>query len=120
MLRFVLVFLAVLSLMHEKQGGVQGSPRFFYLSDGESEKMYHKMRKDGVSAQRLKDFVDMENQLLGLEKTAVCTGVPYSQQGNAISRKIKETFPKYNFKYHAIHVKQIAEPVKTINRKIRC
>lgn len=118
MLRFVILFLAVLSITHEKQS-VQGS-RFFHLSDGESAKVYHMMRKDGVSAQRLKDFVDMENQLLGLEKHAVCTGVPYSRQGNAISNKIKESFPKYNFKYHTIHLKQIAEPVKTINRKIEC
>ena len=118
MLHIVILFLVILCLMHEKQS-VQGS-RFFHLSDGESDAMYHNMHKGGVSAQKLKDFVDMENQLLGLEQNAVCTGIPYSQQGNAISKKIKETFPEFTFNCHTIHLKQLAEPTKTINRRIRC
>jgi hypothetical protein len=50
----------------------------------------------------------------------VCTGMPYIVQASLLSNKIKETFPKYDFSYHTIHLKQIAEPTKLVNRKIKC
>jgi hypothetical protein len=50
----------------------------------------------------------------------VCTGMPYIVQASLISNKIKETFPKYDFSYHTIHLKQIAEPNKQVNTKIKC
>lgn len=115
MLVYFLFFVIVLCLMHEKQKSVSN---FFYLSDGHSQDVYDKMRKNGVSGEKLKDFVSMENDILGLEQKAVQTGIPYSHQGNAISKKIKATFPNYNFSYHGIHLKQLAEPNKTINRKL--
>jgi hypothetical protein len=37
-----------------------------------------------------------------------------------LSNKIKEMFPKYNFSHHTIHLKQIAEPKKSINPYIKC
>jgi hypothetical protein len=104
---------------HTKVEEVEGS-HFFYLSDGASKDVYEKMRRNGMSDEELKDFIMMEDQLLGLEQKAVCTGIPYSLQGNGISKKIKEKFPKYNFNYHTIHLKQLAEPGKTINRRITC
>ncbi len=116
MIYYFLFFVIVLCLMHEKQKSVSN---FFHLSDGHSQDVYDKMRKNGVSGERLKDFVLMENDLLGLEQKAVQTGIPYSHQGNAISKKIKATFPNYNFSYHGIHLKQLAEPNKTINRKLK-
>jgi len=114
MLVYFLFFVIVLCLMHEKQKSVSN----FHLSDGHSQDVYDKMRKNGVNGEKLKDFVSMENDLLGLEQKAVQTGIPYSHQGNAISKKIKATFPNYNFSYHGIHLKQLAEPNKTINRKL--
>lgn len=119
---YVVLFVVILCLMYEKHTKVEeveGS-HFFYLSDGASKDVYEKMRENGMSDEELKDFIMMEDQLLGLEQKAVCTGIPYSLQGNGISKKIKEKFPKYNFNYHTIHLKQLAEPGKTINRRIMC
>lgn len=119
---YVVLFFVILFLMYEKHSKieeVEGS-HFFYLSDGASKDVYDKMRRNGVSDDSLKDFVLMEDQLLGLEHKAVCSGIPYSLQGNGISKKIKETFPNYNFNYHTIHLKQLAEPGKTINRRVHC
>jgi len=119
---YVVLFVVILCLMHEKHTKVEeveGS-HFFYLSGGASKDVYEKMRRNDMSDEELKDFIMMEDQLLGLEQKAVCTGIPYSLQGNGISKKIKEKFPKYNFNYHTIHLKQLAEPGKTINRRIVC
>lgn len=119
---YVVLFIVILCLMYEKHTKVEeveGS-HFFYLSDGASKDVYEKMRRNGVSDEELKDFIMMEDQLLGLEQKAVCTGIPYSLQGNGISNKIKEKFSKHNFNYHTIHLKQLAEPGKTINRRITC
>lgn len=119
---YIILFFVILFLMYEKHTKVEeveGS-HFFHLSGGASRDAYEQMRKNGMSDEELKDFVMMEDQLLGLEQKAVCTGIPYSLQGNAISKKIKEKFPKYNFNYHTIHLKQLAEPSKTINRKVHC
>lgn len=118
----ILLILVILFIMHEKRSKieeVEGS-RFFYLSEGASRDVYEKMHRNGESGERLKEFVLMEDQLLGLEQKAVCTGIPYSLQGNSISKKIKETFQKYNFNYHTIHLKQLAEPGKTVNRRVHC
>ena len=119
---YVVLFVVILCLLHEKHTKVEeveGS-HFFYLSGGASKDVYEKMRRNDMSDEELKDFIMMEDQLLGLEQKAVCTGIPYSLQGNGISKKIKEKFPKYNFNYHTIHLKQLAEPGKTINRRIVC
>ena len=43
-----------------------------------------------------------------------------SQDISKISNKIKDIFPKYNFSYHTIHLKQVAEPNKYINILISC
>lgn len=121
MIYFILAFL-VLFLIYEKHTSsheVEGS-KFFYLSDGASKEVYLKMRTDGMSREGLMKFTHMEDRFLKLEKLSVCTGIPYIVQATLISNKIKETFPKYNFSYHTTHLKQIAEPGKTINTKIKC
>lgn len=41
-------------------------------------------------------------------------------QASLLSNKIKDAFPKYDFSHHVIHLKQIAEPTKIVNRKIKC
>ena len=119
---YIILFFVILFIMYERRSKieeVEGS-HFLYLSDGASRDVYDKMHSNGESGERLKDFVVMEDQFLGLEQKAVCTGIPYSLQGNGISQRIKETFPKYNFNYHTIHLKQLAEPGKTVNRRVRC
>jgi hypothetical protein len=98
---------------------VEGS-NYFHVSDGASRNVYIKMHKDGASREQLKKYVDLEDRFLRLEKLSICSGLSYIVQATILSNKIKESFPKYNFSYHTIHLKQIAEPNKRINLKITC
>jgi hypothetical protein len=119
---YVLLAFVILALMYEKHTKseeVEGSKNF-HVSDGASKTMYLQMHKDGLGRDALKMFVQLEDRLLGIERTSVCTGMPYIVQASLISNKIKETFPKYDFSYHTIHLKQIAEPNKLVNIKIKC
>lgn len=121
MIYIILAFI-ILALMYEKRtksDEVEGSKNF-YVSDGASKKVYLQMHKDGLGRDALKMFVQLEDRLLGIERTSVCTGMPYIVQASLISNKIKETFPKYDFSYHTIHLKQIAEPNKQVITKIKC
>ena len=119
---YILAILVVVFLMydkHTKSDEVDGS-KYFYISDGDSKAMYVKMHADGVSSDRLKNFLLMEDEFLSMEQQSVCTGIPLIIQAGVLSNKIKETFPKYDFSYHTIHLKQIAEPNKQVNTKIKC
>ena len=121
MIYIILVFI-ILALMYEKRtkSDEVESSKNFSVSDGASKKVYLQMHKDGLGRDALKMFVQLEDQFLGIERTSVCSGIPYIVQASLLSNKIKETFPKYDFSYHAEHLKQIAEPSKIINRNITC
>ena len=92
----------------------------FSMSNGLSKDNYILMHKDGMSKEDLEKFVYMEDRFLQYEKDSVCSGVSLIVPATQLSNKIKETFPKYSFSYHTIHLKQIAEPKKSINLKIKC
>ena len=93
---------------------------FFYISNGISKDTYVLMHKYGMTKEELDKFVYMEHRFLQYEKDSVCLGIPQIVPATVLSNKIKEAFPKYNFSYHTIHLKQIAEPKKSINLKIKC
>ena len=119
---YILVALIVLALMFDtrkKSTEVEGS-KYFYISDGASKDMYLRMHADGMNREMLKKFVSMEDRFLELEKSSVCTGIPDIVQASIISNKMKEIFTKYDFSYHTIHLKQVAEPNKFVNTKIKC
>ena len=97
-----------------------GGSKYFHLSDGKSTAVYTKMKEGGVSGESLKEFVAMEDRFLELEKLSVCKNVNLSMEASSVSDAIKERFVSYNFTYHDIHLKQIAEPSKSINRAIVC
>jgi hypothetical protein len=101
-----------------KSTEVEGS-KYFHLSEGASKDMYTKMHRDGMSQDNLKKFVQMEDAFLALEQKSVRSGIPYTGDASILSNRIKQTFPKYDFSYHTIHLKQIAEPNKTLNRNIK-
>lgn len=92
----------------------------FHLSQGESKRMFERMREDGMGAESLKLFLMLEDRLLKIEQTSVCSGNPRVHEAFAVSDEIKETFLGYDFSYHASHLKQVAEPHKLINRSLRC
>ena len=122
MTRFVILALIALALIYEKtttSEEIAGSKNF-HLSAGMSKRTYIQMRTDGVDAESLKKFVQLEDRFLQIERNSVCSGIPNYVEGAVISNLIKELFPKYNFAYHTIHLKQIGEPLKTLNTYISC
>jgi len=122
MTRFAILALIALALMYEKSVNseeIAGSKNF-HLSAGMSKSTYKQMRADGVDAESLKKFVQLEDRFLQIERNSVCSGIPNYVEGAVISNLIKELFPKYNFAYHTIHLKQIGEPLKILNTRITC
>ena len=122
MMRYVLLSLLALALIYEKSNQseeVAGSKNF-HLSGGMSKQMYLLMRKSGVGGEDLKKFVQLEDRFLQIERNSVCSGIPNYVEGAVISNLIKEMFPQYNFAYHTTHLKQIGEPLKNVNSRVRC
>ena len=112
----------VLALMYDKtvKSEEVGGSKNFHMSQGMSKEMYNRMRGDGVSGQELKKFVQLEDRFLQVERNSVCSGMPRFIDALTLSDLIKRTFPKYDFSYHTIHLKQTAEPEKIINKSIKC
>lgn len=98
---------------------VSGSKNF-HLSDGASASMYKLMKEQGMSDENLKRFVIMEDYLLELERVSVCTGIPRLGEATSMSQQIKDLFMGYDFSYHTAHLKQAAEPNKSINKFVSC
>ena len=122
MMRYVFLALLALALIYEKRNQsdeVAGSKNF-HLSDGASKQMYLLMHREGMSQENLKKFVQMEDRFLQIERNSVCSGVSHIVEATALSNLIKDFFPKYNFAYHTIHLKQVAEPTKTVNTRVTC
>jgi len=94
--------------------------KYFYMSHGESKKIFEKMENDNIAYESLKSFVIMEDDFLNLERKSVCSGVSQKVEAFALSDEIKNRFKGYDFSYHTKHLKQISEPDKVINRNITC
>ncbi len=94
--------------------------KFFYMSHGESTKIFEKMKKDNLSEESIKEFVMMEDRFLDLERKSVCSRTSRKLEAFALSDEIKNQFLGYDFSYHAKHLKQISEPDKIINRSVIC
>ena len=122
MLRFIILAALALALMYEKvtQTDEIAGSKNFHLSGGLSKQMYLLMYNQGVSAEDLKKFVQLEDRFLQIERNSVCSGISHTVEATAISNLIKDMFPRYNFAYHGIHLKQIAEPTKTVNTQVTC
>lgn len=122
MMLIVFITLFVLYLLYESRPAAEeiGGSTHFFLSDGASRNMYLKMHADGMSQKDLDLFVTLENTFLQLENNSVCTSISRLIEATAASNLIKEKFPKYDFSYHAVHLKQIADPTRSVNSRIRC
>jgi len=97
-----------------------GGSKNFHLSQGASAAMYASMKDNGMSSENLRRFVAMEDYLFEIEKLSVCTGIPRLGEATSVSQQIKDLFIGYDFSYHTIHLKQVAEPNKFINKNLSC
>lgn len=116
----VVIFLAFYQGVSDEISVKGYQTKFFRLSEGASLNMFNQMKRDGLSEDSLLEFVTMEDRFLGLEKMSVCTSISRITEATALSNVIKERFAAYTFPYHTIHLKQIGEPLKMINRHISC
>jgi len=104
MVVYAILILLVLALMRErrtKSEEVEGSKNF-YMTEGASKETYLEMHANGETQERLKTFVQMEDQFIGS---------PHIVQATITSNKIKETFPKYDFSYHTTQLKRISRTI---------
>lgn len=85
-----------------------------------SKKTYETMKAQGVDEALLKRFVMLEDTFLGYERTTVCGGKDLYLQASSLSQEIKSIFQGWDFAYHTIHLKQMAEPLKRINPHLSC
>ena len=81
---------------------------------------YEKLKEEGVSNESLVEFLVMEDRLLELEKMSVCQGISTITEITRMSQQIKTRFPGFDFSYHALYIKQAAEPGKVIDKDLRC
>jgi hypothetical protein len=92
----------------------------FHLSHGESKRIFETMTADKMSSESLEMFIMLEDQLLKIEQTSVCSGISRNREASTVSNTIKNSFLGYDFAYHTIHLKQVSEPHKYVNRSIIC
>ena len=92
--------------------------KYFAISGGDSKNKFNELRDGGMSTDTLQKFAQMEDQFLGYEYQTV-VGAPSAPnrviEATQLSEQIKDTFPGYEFGYHAMHIKQMSEPLKKIN-----
>lgn len=127
MLKFIVLLIIVYMITYEVtidkkiQGRVNGfETQNFPTSAGRSLEIFKELEKQNVSDETLMRFATMEDQFLQYEKDAVCNGINRTQLAVQLSNQIKESFPGYDFSYHELHIKQISEPNKLINRHLSC
>jgi hypothetical protein len=126
MIQLLLLGIALIIVWHSwKQSGEEVGilgykTTYFHLSQGMSKQMFEQMRADGLSGESLKLFATLEDRLLKIEQASVCSGNPREYEAFAVSNEIKDAFVGYDFSYHTIHLKQVAEPMKFINQSIIC
>ena len=92
----------------------------FHMSGGRSKEIFASMKDGGVGEQSRRNFAQMEDRFLALERETVCRRVSRLTEATNLSNQIKDRFPGYDFTYHGDHLKQMAEPDKFINKNLRC
>ena len=126
MWKFLVLLVMVYMITYDKigrqtQAKINGyQTQYFDISNGKSLGVFKLLESQGVSDETLMKFATMEDKFLEFEKNAVCNDSPNKYQALQLSQQIKETFPAYDFTYHDIHIKQISEPNKLINRHLKC
>ena len=122
MSRYIFLALLAAALIYEteKRSDQIGGSKNFHISAGNSKQMYLLMRREGMSQENLKKFVQLEDRFLQIERNSVCSGVSHIVEATILSNLIREMFPRYNFAYHTFHLKQVGEPLKTVNSQVLC
>lgn len=83
-----------------------------FFKDVENKKIY--------SEETLEELAMTEDQFLALESETVCGEISRYREAMVLDQQMKERFAGLDFKHHHIHLKQMSEPTKLINKNLHC
>lgn len=113
---WIIVIILIIMFVKRQQSQVPGSKNWTPMS----KKMYDTLYQAGVGEESLREFVDMENQLILYERDSVCNLIDRSIEAEQMSQKIKDRFKGFDFRYHQIYLKQTADPSRTVDKHLTC
>ena len=85
-----------------------------------SKELLEQMKSGGLSEQSLTEFAMMEDEFMGYEKQTVCHHVSYLREAMTLDQQMKDRFVGWDFGYHQLHIKQMSQPSKIINKELTC
>ena len=85
-----------------------------------SKELLEQMKAGGLSEQSLIEFAMMEDEFMGYEKQTVCHHVSYLREAMTLDQQMKDRFVGWDFGYHQLHIKQMSQPSKIINKDLTC
>ena len=72
------------------------------------------------SEETLQELAMLEDQFLSYEKQTVCGSVSRLREASTLDQQMKDRFRALDFMHHQVHIKQMAEPSKLINKNLKC
>ena len=122
---FYLVVIFLLFLMFDDrktestQIEIDGYKTQFFQKD--SIKFFEKIKEEsGYSDETLKELAMMEDQFLEFEKQTVCYHISRLREAMTLDQQMRDRFQGVDFIHHQIHIKQMSEPSKIINKDLSC
>jgi hypothetical protein len=86
----------------------------------DSVKLLDQMKEGGLSEQSLMEFAMLEDEFMGFEKQTVCHHISYLREAMTLDQQMKDRFPGWDFNYHQLHIRQMSQPSKLINKNLSC
>lgn len=108
----LILVVLIIAFVSRQQSQFPGSPM--------SKKMYDTLTHAGIGEESLREFVDMENQLILYERDSVCKLIDRHIEAEQMSQKIKDRFQGFDFRYHQVYLKQTADPSRTVDKHLSC
>ena len=87
----------------------------------DSKEFFEMLNKEsGYSEETLQEFAMMEDEFLSYEKQTVCQNISRIREAMTLDQQMKDKFQGWDFMHHQIHIKQMSEPSKLINKNLDC
>ena len=87
----------------------------------DSRKFFEKVESEtNYSEETLQELAMMEDQFISYERQTVCDGVSRLREASTLDQQMKDRFSALDFMHHQIHIKQMAEPSKLVNKNLKC
>jgi hypothetical protein len=123
---FIIVIILIL-LFHDKFKNINNKDVFyvgeyktkFFQSDSKEFLEFVKEKKF-LSEESLEELAMMEDQFLSMERETVCAGLSRYREATALDQQMKDRYISLSFKHHEIHLRQMSQPSKLINKNLHC